>query len=200
MTQGNITVGITGAAGLLGRQCAKLLTEQGYKVIGLYRNTKPPELDIEWIQGDILDFMLMESFVSKCDIVVHCAAEVNHNQKSNNQLYKINIEGTENIVHSLLDHPDKKLIHISSVSALGRIPDTVITEKDNWNSELPHTSYGKSKMLSEMVVHKGIAEGLNAMILSPGFIIAFSEDNRSSADIWSQIEKMPKTAPGGGNG
>ena len=93
MTQGNITVGITGAAGLLGRQCAKLLSGQGYKVIGLYRNTKPPELDIEWIQGDILDIMLMESFVSECDIVVHCAAEVNHNQKSNNHLYKINSKG-----------------------------------------------------------------------------------------------------------
>lgn len=200
MTDDNLTIGITGATGLLGSHCAKLLSNNGFKVIGLYRNTKPSNLDVEWIEGDILDISLMELFVSKCDIIVHCAAELSHDKRIKNKVFTVNIEGTENIVHAMLDFPDKKLIHISSVSALGRVPETTINERNNWNSELPHTKYGKSKMLSEMVVYKGIAEGLNAMILSPGFIIAYSEDNRSSADIWSQIEKMPKTAPLGGNG
>lgn len=195
------TIGITGASGLLGARTMQLFLEKGYNICALYRSKPTLESDrVQWIQGDILDISQLELFVKECDIIIHCAAMVSFHKKDNHLLFETNVQGTENVVNLMVEYPDKKLIHISSVAALGRKPNVLLHEESEWNSDIPHSLYAKSKMLSEMVVFRGIAEGANAMILVPGFILAYANDHRSSSDLWSQIEHLPSWAPSGGNG
>lgn len=194
-------IGITGASGLLGTRIIKLFLEKGYFIHALYRSQKSIESDqVRWIQGDILDISQLELFVKECDIIIHCAAIVSFHKKNKNLLFETNVQGTENIVNLMVEYPNKKLIQISSVAALGRKPDVLLNEESEWNSDLTHSLYGKSKMLGEMVVYRGIAEGANAMILVPSLILAHAEDHRSSADLWSQIRHLSTWAPSGGNG
>lgn len=197
-----LKIGITGGNGLLGKRLIESLDKLGHTIYATFRsehhtlNTR----STTWLQGDVLDISFMELFVEKVDIVIHCAAVVSFKKKDQALLYKTNVEGTSNVVNCLLDYPDKKLIHISSIAALGRRFDQEIDENCDWNEELPHSDYAKSKMLAEMEVHRGIAENLDAMLLLPSVILAFDETERSSADIWSQIKHAPTLAPQGGNG
>src|SRR6185437_1228576 len=92
------------------------------------------------------------------------------------QLLKINIEGTSNVVNACIDAGVEKLVHVSSVAALGRIrKGETVTEKMNWTEETSNSIYGKSKYLGELEVWRGIGEGLKAVIVNPTVI--FGGDN-----------------------
>ena len=61
-------------------------------------------------------------------------------------------------------------------------------------------AFAQSKYFSELEVHRGIAEGIHAMVLSPSVILGNNERTTSSATIWNQILKFPQFAPQGANG
>ena len=108
--------------------------------------------------------------------VYHCAAIVSFDPKDKDHLLKINIEGTANVVNACIDAGVKKLVHVSSVAALGRIrKGETVTEKMNWTEETSNSIYGKSKYLGELEVWRGIGEGLQAVIVNPTVI--FGGDN-----------------------
>ncbi len=96
---------------------------QGYRVTALYHSTplsiSHPNLIIK--QCDILDTSLLEEVMQDVTHVYHCAAIISFEPKDKSRLFKINIEGTENVVNACINANIQKLIHVSSVSALGRI-------------------------------------------------------------------------------
>jgi len=72
----------------------------------------------------------------------------------------------------ILFHNVKKLVHISSIAALGASkPGETQDEKTSWKETKDTSNYAKSKYYSEMEVWRGIAEGLNATILNPSLIL-----------------------------
>lgn len=200
-----IKIGITGASGLVGTSLSKALIEDSrYDVKGLHVSGFIPTIlndqPIEWVQGDVRELDVLEDFIEDVDIVIHTAAVVSFRKKDEEKLYSINVEGTCNLVNTLLG-TGKKLIHISSISTLGRKDgDSMIDEETFWNDNLPHSKYAHSKFLAEMEVFRGIAEGLDAMIFLPSIIMGHSERDASSAALWKQVENMPWIAPQGANG
>jgi len=58
---------------------------------------------IEWIQADILDVPSLENAFENVDYVYHCAGLISFNPDDENQLRKVNIEGTANIVNFCID-------------------------------------------------------------------------------------------------
>jgi nucleoside-diphosphate-sugar epimerase len=182
---------ITGATGLLGSQLLKELLDQNVKIKALYRTKIPfTHTNVEWIQGDLFDTILLEETLAGVDEVYHCAAKVSFNPKNKKELFKTNIEGTANIVNACLNANAKKLLHVSSVSALGRIREnTVITETMQWSEEANNSVYGESKYLGEMEVWRGIAEGLPAVIINPTIILGAADWNNGSAEIFKTVYK-----------
>ncbi|MEP6466315.1 MAG: NAD-dependent epimerase/dehydratase family protein [Parafilimonas sp.] len=182
---------ITGATGLLGSHLVKELISQNVHIKALYRDDIPFTHDkIEWIKGDLFDVILLEETLDGIDEVYHCAAKVSFNPKNKKELFKTNIEGTANIVNACLIANVNKLLHVSSVSALGRIrQNTVITETMQWTDEANNSVYGESKYLGEMEVWRGIAEGLNAVIINPTIIIGAGNWNDGSSEIFKTVYK-----------
>ena len=182
---------ITGATGLLGSHLLKELLNQNANIKALYRTKIPfTHTNIEWIQGDLFDTILLEETLAGVDEVYHCAAKVSFNPKNKKELFKTNIEGTANIVNACLNANVKKLLHVSSVSALGRIRENVvITETMQWTEEANNSVYGESKYLSEMEVWRGIAEGLQAVIINPTIILGAADWNNGSAEIFKTVYK-----------
>jgi nucleoside-diphosphate-sugar epimerase len=75
-------------------------------------------------------------------------------------------------VNAALDAGVRKLIHISSVAALGRdSTEKEITEEAQWEESKLNSGYGLSKYAAEMEVWRGIGEGLEGAILNPGIIL-----------------------------
>ena len=176
---------VTGAAGLVGSEVTKQLLNEGYLVTALYHSNPititHPNLIIK--QCDILDTSLLEEIMQGVTHVYHCAALISFEPKDKDKLFKINIEGTENVVNACISANIEKLIHVSSVSALGRIRnEEVVTEQMNWTEETSNSNYGKSKYLGELEVWRGIGEGLQAVVVNPSTVIGGDNwDNGSTA-------------------
>lgn len=182
---------ITGATGLTGSHLIKELSNRGSYIKALYRAEFPfTHHNIEWIKGDLFDSELLDETLQNVDEVYHCAAKISYNPKDKNLLFKTNVEGTANIVNACLNNHVKKLLHISSVAALGINKDsTPITEAMKWNDETSSSVYGKSKYLGEMEVWRGIAEGLNAVIINPSVILGAGDWDKGSSEIFKTVYK-----------
>jgi nucleoside-diphosphate-sugar epimerase len=87
----------------------------------------------------------------------------------------------------------KKFIHVSSVAALGRIrKGQLINESMNWTKETSNSIYGHSKYLGEMEVWRGVAEGLQAVVVNPVIIIGPGNWETGSTKIFkSAYEEFP---------
>ncbi|MFN5377051.1 MAG: NAD-dependent epimerase/dehydratase family protein [Chitinophagaceae bacterium] len=169
---------VTGAAGLLGVYLIRELLKTNEPVIAIYRSKIPPQLSLEeqaqvtWIQGDILDVLLLAEVMEDCDKVYHCAGLVSFSPKRVKDLFKINVDGTANVVNACLAAGVNKLIHVSSVASLGRKRNgQTVTENVKWDDNANPSVYGKTKYLGELEVWRGIAEGLNAVIVNPVIIL-----------------------------
>lgn len=191
---------VTGGAGLVGSELIKQLLAQGQKVKAIYNNKPLPfeNENLVSIKCNILDTSALEDAMEGISQLYHCAAIVSFKKKDIEKLYKINIEGTANVVNAAIDAGVKKMVHVSSVSALGRIRENeTITEEMNWTEETSNSIYGKSKYLGEMEVWRGIGEGLNAVIVNPSLIIGGSDWNKSSSEIFkSAYDEFPWYAEG----
>lgn len=182
---------VTGGTGLVGSHLLKELVKTNAPVTALYRSapssllTKEENSRINWVQGDILDVALLEEVMQGVQQVYHCAAIVSFNPSRKSELFKINIEGTANVVNAALNAGVKKLVHVSSVAAMGRIRNNqVINESMYWTPETSNSNYGRSKYLSELEVWRGMAEGLPAVIVNPTIIFGAGDWDLSSTKIF----------------
>lgn len=178
---------VTGSAGLVGRQLVLQLLENGFNVKAIYNSTpihiEHPHLSKQ--QCDILDVVRLEEVMEGITHVYHCAAMVSFDPKDKYRLLKINVEGTANVVNACIDANVTKLVHVSSVAALGRIrKDQTIHEKMNWTEETSNSIYGKSKYLGELEVWRGVGEGLNAVIVNPTLILGGNDWDTGSSAIF----------------
>ncbi|MGX5818071.1 NAD-dependent epimerase/dehydratase family protein [Chitinophaga lutea] len=168
---------VTGGTGFLGSYLLRSLVNAGRPVRALFRSRIPQQLDdvkdrIEWVQGDVLDVSTLADAMDGIRQVYHCAAVVSFHPDRKADMYKINIEGTANVVNAALEAGVQKFVHVSSVAALGRARgNAAISEAAKWEESKNNSSYAVSKHLSEMEIWRGIAEGLSAVIVNPSIIL-----------------------------
>lgn len=197
---------VTGGTGLLGAHLLLHLAEEGKLLRSLYRNQDTLKLTrrlfehykkdflfdkIEWVKGDITNVPSLEAAFTGVEYVYHCAAFVTFDPAAEEQLRKVNIEGTANMVNCALAFNVKKFCHVSSIAALGdtKQGETVITEETEWNPERNHNDYAISKYGGEMEVWRAWQEGLNVVIVNPGIIFGYGFWNQGSGAILASVNK-----------
>lgn len=197
---------VTGATGFLGTELTHQLTAHNLKVCALKRSASQiPNLLkenplIEWLVADINDYEDLADALQNITHVYHCAAFISFNPKDKNKLIKINIEGTSNIVNLCLENKIR-LLHVSSIAALGEAKkNALITEKDFWEYNANVHSYAISKYEGEMEVWRGIAEGLDAVIVNPAVIIGKNAGFTGSGAIFKLIKDGLKYYTNGATG
>jgi dihydroflavonol-4-reductase len=206
---------ITGATGMVGMHLMHDLLASGAPVRALVRAESDRALvsrlfdyltpgndyfrRIEWQEGDVLDIPSLLDAMNDCTYVYHCAAVVSYHRKDRAQMYKVNVEGTANVVNAALESSITRLCHVSSIAALGRLKDgDTLDEAGDWVDSPLNTHYGITKHLAELEVWRGMQEGLSVVIVNPGFIVGPGDFRRSSAQVFSKInEGMPMYPPGG---
>jgi dihydroflavonol-4-reductase len=198
---------VTGGTGLVGSHLLLHLlenSEQNLRAIyrkdnhiqktkSLFELYKKGDLfkQIEWLQGDILDVPSLEIAFQNVNYVYHCAAKISFNPSEEDELRKVNIEGTANIVNFCIDKNVKKLCHVSSIAALGNLGQNehIITEETKWNPEVAHSDYAISKYGGEMEVWRGHQEGLQVVIVNPGVIFGPGFWQQGSGAFFTTIKK-----------
>lgn len=188
---------VTGGTGFLGAYILRDLVNAGYKVSALRRRKVMPDFisqdilsKVDWIDGDIMDPVLLEEAMTDTDAVIHSAAVVSYDPADRDKLFATNIEGTANVVNAAIATGVKKFIHVSSVAAIGKTKNNeIVTEQTHWQDSKYNTMYGVSKHHSEMEVWRGVAEGLNAIIVNPSLILGYGDWNVSSSAIFKSVYK-----------
>ena len=206
MTQPKIFV--TGGTGFVGSYLLRYLIQKGYTNIrALKRSTSKMDLvesiqdQIEWVEGDILDLPFLEEVLVDIDQVYHCAAMISFVPSEADKMLQINEGGTENIVNTSLLLGIKKLVHLSSIAAIGREQyGKTISEATKWQTDKLNSNYAKSKYAAEMQVWRGIAEGLNAAIINPSVILGSGFWNSGSTEIFNLYGKGFPFYSDGSNG
>ena len=133
---------------------------------------KDIESQIEWVEGDILDPVFLEEAMSGVQQLFHSAAVISFDPRDRRKMMTINVEGTANVVNTALHLGVKKLVHVSSIAALGRTPQQkVISENAQWVRSKYNSNYAISKYLSEQEAWRGMAEGLEVAVVNPGIIL-----------------------------
>jgi len=209
---------VTGATGLLGSHVLRDLCRGGEKV----RAIKRPNADmsvinrtfscysaddlsllayVEWMDADLLDYFSLADALEGIDEVYHCAAIVSFHPSTRKQLLKVNVEGTANLVNACLDKGNVRLCHVSSTAALGRADkQKVITEANTWKSSSSNSVYSVSKYGAEREVWRGIAEGLQAVIVNPSIILGPGDWSKGSPELFTLVWKGLKYYSFGTNG
>ena len=199
---------VTGGTGLLGSYLLRKLLIDGYTQIKVIKRAssqltlvKDIKDQVEWVECDILDVLGLEDAMQGVSHVFHCAAMVSFKSSDRQKMKHINVTGTANVVNAALDANIQKLVHVSSIAAIGRsLKNPVVHENQKWENSAINTSYAKTKYLAEKEVWRGIAEGLNATIINPSVILGSGVWRSGSTQIFHEIWKGLKFFPEGQTG
>jgi len=209
---------LTGGTGLLGSHLLLSLVKEQKELIALKR----PSSDLEevrrvfsyyisgedeltelfgrirWVDADLLNQAEMEEVFEGVERVYHCAATVSFQPRDRKKIIRFNTDSTACVVSACLAAGVKKLLHVSSTSAIGRSPEgSPASEALIWSHSKTSTAYAESKFRSEMEVWRGIEEGLNAVIVNPSIILGAGFWERGSSSMFSRVAGGLKyAAPG----
>lgn len=196
---------LTGATGFLGSHLLyRLLAETSVPIKALYRTKskikKTEQVfnyyndslknykNLSWVQADLLNEVEVDEICKDVSQIYHCAASVSYNPGDKHKIIKNNIESTENIVHYAIKYGVKSFCYASSIAALGSSPEGLnINEETVKDSAEESSNYSYSKFKSEMVVHRGIVSGLNAVIVNPSVILGPYDWESGSSSIFKKI-------------
>jgi len=185
---------VTGASGFLGQHLVRYLSAQNLSIRALYNRHKPQNdvlslPGVTWEKYDLLDVYDVEKALTGITDIYHCAAIVSFNPARWEEMLHFNTESTANIVNQALEQGIRKMIYVSSVAALGRNDEKKgpITEEEEWEESGYNSVYGKSKYMAELEVWRGIAEGMDGVIINPGIILGVGDWNDGSANLMKVV-------------
>lgn len=201
---------VTGGTGLIGTHLLLELSKKHNKIrathrvssnleavldtFALYVDDPLPYYDkIEWVEADVTDFESLMDALDGVDQVYHTAAFISYDPRDRYSMIRSNIEGTANLVNACLENNVEKLCYVSSTAALGNAPEgEQITEDIIWSHVKYRSVYAVSKYQSEMEIWRGMAEGLQAVIVNPSVIIGPGNWKRSSSYLFYAVWKGMK--------
>jgi len=163
---------ITGATGFIGPHLVRKLVSEGHSCRCLVRNSSNvevlKELGVELAEGDITRAETLKGIADGMDRVLHMATlgHMSNFTVTESMFEAINVRGTLHIMQEALRARVQRVVHCSTVAAMGICPDVSATEESSCN---PHHPYGRSKLKTEQKVLLLIAE--KAL---PSVIIRFS--------------------------
>ena len=180
---------ITGATGHLGNVLIRQLTERGEKVRALVLpndNLTPLEgLDVEIVQGNVLDPDSLEQALTGVDVVYHLAAMITIMPGKNNLVQRVNVEGTRNMLAAAKKAGVRRLVYTSSIHAIQRVPHgTTIDERLPYDPNNPYGAYDTSKAQASLLVEEAARQGLDAVLVCPTGVIGPYDFHVSLIGSW----------------
>lgn len=179
---------ITGVSGLLG---SNLRAALGGEVFTVQR-------------ADFRSADAMAGIFAGCDVVFHCAAMVTVKRQVTPEMIDANVTGTERVIAACRKAGVKRLVHVSSVVAIGLSTNgQPCDETARWNfdDEGLLDAYAITKHQAEERVHAAVKDGLDAVIVNPTYMFGPLDSRPSSGKLIIDVVrgKVPSWTDGYNN-
>lgn len=185
-----MTVFVTGGTGFIGAHVVRVLRERGHAVRCLVRDRRKAPLvgeqGAEVVEGDVLDRRSVLVGARGCDWVVHLANLYEFWVPDRRAYWRVNVDGTRNVMEAALETGAAKVVHVSSVVVFGNAAWPV-TE-----ASVPGlgcaTEYARSKRAGDEVVRQLAAErGLPVVTVYPGGVLGPGDPKASGRYVASLV-------------
>lgn len=189
---------VTGATGLLGNNIVRELLARGHEVRVLARSTSDPRplegLDVERTEGDVRDASAVSRACKGVNAVIHSAGHVHIGWTQLDLHRQINVEGTRNVA-AAARQAAAKLVHISSVNALGLGEVASPASEETALPGIVECPYVITKREAEQVVLEEIKKGLWAVLVNPSFMLGPWDWKPSSGKMLLALSRFVPSAP-----
>lgn len=167
-----MSVLVTGASGFTGKALVKRLLKDGENVVALVRNPKTckdiKELGAKLVVGNVKDRGSIEKAIKDVQTVYHIAALFREAGHPDSEYWKVNVEGTKNVLDSAVEAGVKRFVHCSTIGVCGHIENPPADETTPYN---PHDIYQVTKMEGEKLALRYAKEGkLPVVVARPASI------------------------------
>jgi dihydroflavonol-4-reductase len=201
-------IAITGASGLLGSNLAAELLAGGHHVVATRRAATNlahlDDLKIEWREADLADAAALQRAFADVEAVFHCAAAVSVRKEISAEMRATNVDGTRHVIEAVTAAKVRRLIHTSSIVAIGLSPDgTPCDEATTWNYDDYGLSnaYAITKHEAELAVMAAVARAaqpIDAVVVNPTYMFGPRDVRPSSGKLLLDIarRKLPGWTPG----
>lgn len=129
-----MTIFITGATGYIGNKLAKRLADEGHTIHALCRSKEKASLldheNIKTFEGDIINKTSIIEAMRNCQQVYHLAAYARVWAKDPLTFYRLNVEGTENVLDAARELGINNIVVTSTAGVLGPSKDRPVKEDD----------------------------------------------------------------------
>jgi len=200
---------VTGATGFVGNHLVPKLVSEGFSVTCLARNPNEKLFsnlnNVFWVRGDILDSVdILANHLAGIDTVFHLAGLIGYKKSLRDQMFQVNVRGTENVLTAAIQAGCPKFVYMSSVAAIGCSfrPDHILNEDSSYNLDGYNFGYFDSKHLAEKkLVEISSRSSIQTYILNPSTIYGPGDSSKSSRSTQVKVAKgkFPFSPPGGVN-
>ncbi|MSO99514.1 MAG: NAD-dependent epimerase/dehydratase family protein [Acetobacteraceae bacterium] len=168
-----MTTLITGATGFVGSAVARVLARRGHALRLLARPSSDRRnlegLDAEIVTGDLTDPASLARAAAGCRYVVHVAADYRIWVPDPAEMMRANVDGAVAMIRAAADAGAERIVHCSSVAALGQIGDGTLADEATPTNEADFVGiYKRSKYRAERAVLELAArEALPVVVVNP---------------------------------
>jgi dihydroflavonol-4-reductase len=184
---------VTGATGFLGAHVAQALRERGHDVVPYARGLGG---------GDILDGGAVAAAARGCEGAFHCAGKVSRRPEDAEELYRVHVEGTKNVLSACARAGVRRVVvaSTSGIVAVSTKPDPVPTEDSPTPLEiLARWPYYRSKLFAERAALAFDDGRLEVVCVNPSLILGPGDERGSSTeDVRLLLEGQIPAVPAGG--
>ena len=168
-------IAITGGAGFIGTELAKLLKKDGHALtlIDIRKSDVFPE---DSKIADVTDYVALTTALQGVDAIYHLAAEHRDDVRPIQRYYDVNVGGAKNVVAVAKAHNIQTIIFSSSVALYG------LGEKESREDDAPDpfNDYGRSKWEAEHVFNAWTAENAARTLVTVRLVATFGAGNRGN--------------------
>lgn len=200
---------VTGSTGFIGGALCRELAGRGYEVHAFHRASSAlrllEELRVLHAIGDLTQAETLLSAMQGIEVVFHAAAQLSGDDPG--RMYAVTVEGTRAVLEAARQAGVRRVVHTSSVAALG-VPENgpvdqpgLLNESHTWNYLPERWPYGYAKYLAELEVQKAVAEGQDIVIVNPSIVFGAGDIYRQTSSLLVHVarHKLPALVEGGAN-